>query len=341
MSASSVGATVNGGVGLSHSQLSSLLSLDNKENDIAVAFAFDIDGVLVKGKEPIPGAREAIEMLQRKNIPFIFLTNGGGMTEQAHTERLGMRLELTLDLAQFVQSHSPFQDLVPLYQDRTILILEHHQQYGQKPAGGQDVGIAAILIWSSPRDWLLDLQVTMDLLLSSGGKLGKHSAHNGDASFPNNGYLQDGQPQLYFCNCDFLWATPHDQPRFAQGAFQQALRGVWSRATDGATLDFNVCGKPTERTYAYGERVLLSYNEKLNQQLDSKRKIRTVYMIGDNPASDICGANAFRSPTGVDWKSILVESGVYEAGSTPQYSPTFLCSGCQGSRCKGDDAGGS
>jgi ribonucleotide monophosphatase NagD (HAD superfamily) len=35
-------------------------------------------------------------------------------------------------------------------------------------------------------------------------------------------------------------------------------------------------------------------------------ELSEIYMIGDNPASDIQGANV------VGWKSILVESGVYQ-----------------------------
>jgi 5'-nucleotidase len=43
------------------------------------AFAFDIDGVLVRSTTPIPGAAQTIAQLQEKNNPFIFLTNGGGL----------------------------------------------------------------------------------------------------------------------------------------------------------------------------------------------------------------------------------------------------------------------
>ncbi|OAA61676.1 HAD superfamily hydrolase [Niveomyces insectorum RCEF 264] len=45
--------------------------------------------------------------------------------------------------------------------------------------------------------------------------------------------------------------------------------------------------------------------------------LRTVYMVGDNPASDIAGANRFRSAHGTDWCSVLVGTGVYNAGSSP------------------------
>lgn len=108
----------------------------------------------------------------------------------------------------------------------------HHSAHGRLTSGGSQQGeISAILVWSSPRDWLLDMQVLLDLLLSSGGIFGRKSLKAGDITLPNNGYLQDGQPKLYFSNPDFEWATRHDQPRFAQGAFREAFRGVWNYAT--------------------------------------------------------------------------------------------------------------
>merc|ERR1712227_691360 len=50
-------------------------------------FAFDIDGVLVRGGKPIPEAIRAMQVLNGDNeygmnIPHIFLTNGGGKTEE-------------------------------------------------------------------------------------------------------------------------------------------------------------------------------------------------------------------------------------------------------------------
>jgi ribonucleotide monophosphatase NagD (HAD superfamily) len=56
-------------------------------------------------------------------------------------------------------------------------------------------------------------------------------------------------------------------------------------------------------------------------------KLQKVYMIGDNPASDIKGANDFQSPEGTEWESIFVETGVYKAGSTPKHVPTTTVHG--------------
>ncbi|XXH03584.1 hypothetical protein Hte_009989 [Hypoxylon texense] len=344
-----------------------------------VAFAFDIDGVLVKGTKPIPGARETIQLLQGLRVPFIFLTNGGGHTEEAHVAKLGQRLDLSLHARQFVQSHTPFLDLVPEYGDKTVLVLGGHGQqirdlahaYGfQKVVTSSDVmaacehvhpfpemtrdhhrehgrgdrddalrgtPISAILVWTSPRDWLLDLQVATDLLLSDGGVVGTRSPANGDAALPNCGFQQGGQPKLFFCNPDLEWSSEYELPRFAQGAFRAALQGVWDEATRGrAQLEYTLVGKPTEATYRYGERVLREFAaagagadvEAVGGPSSSRAAatIDTVYMVGDNPESDIVGANSFQSPYGTTWKSILVETGVHEANSVPRHAPFHTAS---------------
>ncbi|KAH7026107.1 HAD-like domain-containing protein, partial [Microdochium trichocladiopsis] len=368
------------------------------------AFAFDIDGVLMRGKTPVPGAREALLKLHALKIPFILLTNGGGHTEAAHVAQLGDRLSLPAGMlteAQFVQSHTPFRDLVAEYRDQTILALggsgqsvrnlalaygfrrvvtssdimawqdsvhpfpemtrQHHAEHGRPlltntEGHGDDKNdkatrseaaaaaaaaaaatatastrISAILVFSSPRDWCLDLQIVTDLLLSEGGVVGgRRSPKNGDKTLPNRGYLQDGQPKLFFCNPDFEWATSHPHPRFAQGAFREALEGVWRFATrdaaagggEGVRLEYTIYGKPTDRTYVYGERPAAAAPTTAPSR--RRRDISHVYMIGDNPESDIIGANSFSSRFGASWKSILVETGIYVAGTKPVHEPDHI-----------------
>lgn len=45
------------------------------------AFAFDIDGVLMLGSNPIPAGARALKTLHDRKIPYILLTNGGGKFE--------------------------------------------------------------------------------------------------------------------------------------------------------------------------------------------------------------------------------------------------------------------
>lgn len=48
----------------------------------------DIDGVLVRGRVPIPRTKEALERVSRMGLPFCCLTNGGGSTEQVKADKL-------------------------------------------------------------------------------------------------------------------------------------------------------------------------------------------------------------------------------------------------------------
>jgi NagD protein len=51
-------------------------------------YLIDMDGVIYRGKELIPGAREFIALLQERNIPFLFLTNNSRFTKRDIKEKL-------------------------------------------------------------------------------------------------------------------------------------------------------------------------------------------------------------------------------------------------------------
>ena len=190
--------------------------------------------------------------------------------------------------------------------------------------------IDAIFVFNDPRDWALDSQIILDLLMSKDGVLGTRSEKNGVASFPNNGWQQDGQPKLFFSNPDLFWATNHHMPRLGQGGFQAALAGIWDKTTDGAVLERTVIGKPYPETYKYAERVLNKHRaHMLGGSGEEKKKVgrlERVFMVGDNPESDIRGANEFKSSHGTEWTSVLVKTGVYNEGSKPKYAPKVIVS---------------
>ncbi|TVY42057.1 putative CDP-alcohol phosphatidyltransferase class-I family protein [Lachnellula subtilissima] len=110
--------------------------------------------------------------------------------------------------------------------------------------------IDAIFVFNNPRDWALDSQVILDLLMSRKGLLGIVSEKNGNSSFPNNGWQQDEQPKLFFSNSDLVWARPHITYRDWHKA------GIWNAKTDGAVLERIVFGKPRAATFEYAERAL-------------------------------------------------------------------------------------
>lgn len=176
--------------------------------------------------------------------------------------------------------------------------------------------IDAMFVFNDPRDWALDIQLITDLLLSRQGYLGTYSALNGTK------WQGDGQPDLYFSNKDLFWSSTYHLPRFGQGAFQAAVAGVWDQVTGGGEtgrLRRTVIGKPFAETYRYAERVLSRHREEVRRRAGhggaggggGKAGLSSVYMVGDNPESDIAGANEFKSEEGADWCSVLVRTGVW------------------------------
>lgn len=88
-------------------------------------------------------------------------------------------------------------------------------------------------------------------------------------------------------------------------------------------------GKPTQGTFEFAENRLVRHREFLHERSDGggsgdkTSDLRNVYMVGDNPESDIRGANDYKGPTGSRWHSILVRSGVYSGGE-PAYEPDVV-----------------
>lgn len=347
-----------------------------------IAFAFDIDGVLLRSSTPIPGAAESLSLLQQKKIPFILLTNGGGKTEEQRVQDINRKLSLPqpLETSQIVQSHTPLRDFASIktqekYKHKTVLVCggdgdrsrlaaesygftnvltpadiytaypeimpfsrnfaDYHASFARplpRPINPSDptnsLKIDVTFIFNDPRDWALDVQLVLDILLSHAGILGTYSPLNGRRDLPNRGYQQDSQPPLYFSNPDLLWASAYPLSRLGQGGFHAALQGVWHALTHGATLHSTVIGKPHASTYEFAEDILLEHRQTIwgLSRMAARQGLQRVYMIGDNPESDIKGANEYRSAAGVEWRSILVKTGVYKAreGEEPSQTPKMI-----------------
>ncbi|KAI0101248.1 HAD-superfamily hydrolase [Daldinia grandis] len=345
------------------------------------AFAFDIDGVLLHVAKPIPGATQTLEFLQKHNIPFILLTNGGGKHETERVADLSTRLGVKLSTDNFIQSHTPFQELArgreSGLRDKNILVTGSDaakcraiaEQYGfqhvitpadiltahptvwpfdplmeelyaktARPLPSPNPKIDAIFVFNDPRDWALDIQLILDLLMSKDGILGTYSPRNGLKDLPNSGWQRDGQPALFFSNPDLFWAAAYPHPRLGQGAFQAAIAGVWNEVTSGAAeLERITMGKPHRLTYEFAERVLNAHRATLlgldpEEEEEGRGVLKRVYMVGDNPASDIRGANEYKSFEGTEWKSVLVRTGVWspERGGDPAFKPKVIVDDVKG-----------
>jgi ribonucleotide monophosphatase NagD (HAD superfamily) len=59
----------------------------------------DIDGVLLRGRQLIPGAKESIKSLYDRNIPVVFLTNQGLQLEREKAESLSQTFDIQVNPA--------------------------------------------------------------------------------------------------------------------------------------------------------------------------------------------------------------------------------------------------
>lgn len=317
-----------------------------------VAYAFDIDGVLIRGNQTIPQAKPALEALNAHQIPWILLTNGGGKSEKDRVAELSQRLSVPISEEQFIQSHTPFRNLASKYHrvlvvggdnDRCRQVAE--QVYGFRDAvipadvvkadpavwpfhqfrGSQLDSIArdrdlynpnsgaakvdAILVFNDPRDMGTDVQVVLDLLLSQHGYFGTRRDLHAHCGHDQGRGLETPSIPIYFSNNDLLWANSYPIPRFGQGAFRIMVEALYKQMTGGAQLESTIIGKPFKLTYDYADSVLRKW--KKDYYGGSDAPFEKVYMVGDNPASDIMGANNY------GWESLLVRTGVFRDEDLP------------------------
>jgi HAD superfamily hydrolase (TIGR01456 family) len=148
--------------------------------------------------------------------------------------------------------------------------------------------IAAVFVASEPNsDWFSSLQVILDIVMS-----------NGETVEEFGGVSSDSQVvELYFGNPDFSYPATHSVPRLTCGAFRTCLETLFLRST-GRHLRSVCLGKPERHVFESALRSLMS-------QRNNDQDFDTIYMVGDNPASDIRGANRMGSP----WESVLVLTG--------------------------------
>ncbi|KAI1783144.1 HAD hydrolase [Ganoderma leucocontextum] len=323
-----------------------------------LVFTFDIDGVLLRGPHTISAARRALDMLNGDNpmgvkIPFILLTNGGGVGEEARRHKLSSQLGVEIHNDQIVQAHTILKSVAHKYANKPVLVLGGRndvvrkvaESYGfkhayttldvlawkpevwpfhdltreerasAKHADFSNVPISAIFVFHDPRNWSLDIQVILDVIRSRGIIGGPYL--DAPAAADQGSHTGDNgggdSVELVFCNPDLLWKSDFPQPRIGQGAFREAFQAVY-KAVVGTPYPCVQYGKPATATYQFAERVLRDRFEELNGGRIVDVDMPRVYMVGD-----IAGANA------AGWPSVLVKTGVYEpARGPPTHEPTYI-----------------
>jgi len=286
-----------------------------KRRLINFGICFDIDGVLARGSVAIPAAQAGFRKLVNEQNKFIypvaFVTNALN-TNQDKANQLSAWFGVEISKEQMIQSPSPLE-VFEEYHDKFCLcvgqgkILEIAQDFGlKKLCTIEDIAAArplldvmnhenrkkidpnfvnkeftpieAILLLGEPKHWESSLQIIIDLLVTHGQ--------------PDR--EPEATPQKHLpviaCNMDLRFMERAHMPRFGHGAFLVCLEALYQKVT-GSPLQYKaLMGKPSEITYRFAEHVLAREAIRLGH----KGPLKTMYLIGDNPMSDIVGSNLYQ-----------------------------------------------
>ncbi|NXP51119.1 HDHD5 hydrolase, partial [Heliornis fulica] len=304
-------------------------------------FLFDIDGVLVRGKTPIPAAKTAFQKLVNSQgqfvVPVVFVTNAGNCLRQKKADQLSHLLGVPVSQDQVMMSHSPLR-MFKRYHEKCVLVS------GQGPLLdiAQDLGfcqpitietlrekhplldavdherrpnilcllsnsciilvLVAVVLFGEPVRWETNLQLIIDVLLTSG--------------YPGNPYQHESYPHIpvLACNMDLMWVAEAQSPRFGHGTFMVCLENIYKKIT-GKDLKYEaLMGKPSKVTYQYAEYLIRAQAA----ERQWKQPIQTLYAVGDNLMTDIYGANLYNRyleensrKAAAHCRSVLVCTGVY------------------------------
>ncbi|XBW36396.1 hypothetical protein QEN19_001976 [Hanseniaspora menglaensis] len=310
------------------------ISLDSGEvNELNIShkrvapycFAFDIDGVILKGPSLIPEAKKAMTILNGNNkhniiIPYIFVTNGGGTDEKLRAEKLTKMLECQVDEFQVIQGHTPMRSLTSKYENVLIVgglgddcrqiglkygfknvftivdiiywnpcvtpyykLNEEETERALKDVDFSKIEIDAILVMADSRNWTVDQQIMLELLLSKKGVMGTHI----DIKYDDNSEviakkLEETQPDLYFAHSDFVWATDYNLARYGMGALQVSLAALYKEHTNGLELPCKRFGKPQRTTFDFAAEFLEDWRKEVVKDVatSSKRRAQSISNAG-------------------------------------------------------------
>ncbi|KAJ2885633.1 hypothetical protein H4R27_001214 [Coemansia aciculifera] len=311
---------------------------------LQTAVALDIDGVLVRGKRALDEGRRALQLLSgnnrlRRRIPFVLLTNGGGVSEADKASDISRLLGVEIRPEQVVLAHSPMRALTSKYAQKHVLVVGGKQSRCADIAQAYGFGNVStpndVVAWN-PSAWPFMQPPTADQLSAQGAKRRDYAndpfhavmvfhdsfdfgrdlqvatdvLRSANATLGSEFVNRQTAP-LYMSNSDLIFSNDYPRPRFGQGAYHVCLRAMWDALTGGAPLKYTLFGKPNKVQYQYAEHLLdqIALAAAPDTDLAQLHARRRIFAIGDNPAADIAGAN------GAGWTSVLVRTGVFDGSS--------------------------
>uniref|UniRef100_A0A7N0UKU2 Uncharacterized protein n=1 Tax=Kalanchoe fedtschenkoi TaxID=63787 RepID=A0A7N0UKU2_KALFE len=324
-------------------------SLSQLHSRPSFGIAFDIDGVLLLGSTPIGGSQKALAKLYEDNgalkVPYVFLTNGGGVTESKRASDLSSILGVDILPSQVIQGHSPFKKLAKRFENDLVVAAgkgepaEVMYEYGFNAVSIDEYAscfdnidpLAPYKIWgvrqTDPKP--ASRKVSKGDIMSQRVKAAFIVSDPVDWSRDIQvlcDILRTGglpgrevgkQPPLYFANDDLEYQAAFPSERLGMGAFRIALESVYNRIHP-VGLEYTSYGKPNPFVFENAESVLkeLLLLNATGSNKEAAHQFKKLYMVGDNPSVDINGARKAGHP----WFSILTRTGVFKGKDNhPKY----------------------
>ncbi|GAV09260.1 hypothetical protein RvY_18830 [Ramazzottius varieornatus] len=277
-------------------------------------FFFDIDGVFVRGNHPLKAGRQALQRLTdqtgRFRVPTVFVTNAGNALRDQKAESLSEHFDVKITRDQVIMAHSPLS-MFQQYHHRHFLVsgqgptreianavgfknvttveelrdrfpaldVVDMRRRNIQPAVGQEFRpIEGVLLLGEPINWETSLQLITDVLVTDG-----QPTHR-----PTD--IKASHIPVLACNMDLLWMAEAPLPRFGHGTFLLCLESIYRKLTGHELRYTALVGKPSEATYHHAEDILAQQAKAIGL---GNAPISRIYAVGDNPDTDIFGANLY------------------------------------------------
>jgi HAD superfamily hydrolase (TIGR01458 family) len=236
------------------------------------AFLLDLDGVIVLAGEAIPGAAEALAVLERRGTPYRIVTNTSAVSRQTlsrWSERLGARIpperfESALSAsASWTARTLPDQPLYVLASDDAKTEFAGQRLLSHAEAGAPGATASAVVIGDSPEEATFDnLNRAFRLILGGAELVGMHR--------------------------NPWWLTP-EGPTLDSGSFVVGLEFA-------SEVQARIIGKPSSAFFAQAVR-------DLRKEAGQGLARADIAMVGDDVRTDV------RAAQRAGLRGILVLSG--------------------------------
>ncbi|KAL6516505.1 hypothetical protein OROGR_019810 [Orobanche gracilis] len=325
-------------------------------NPSSFGIAFDIDGVILRGEIPIGGSPQALKRLYDDSgtlrIPYVFLTNGGGVPESSRAAELSKLLKVHISPVQVPLVVVPlvltksWRSTVPGYTGTFTFQAASEKRFeneliiavgkGEPALVMSEYGFKKVLALDEYASYFEHIdplgkfknwkQQVAGCDKSSSGEMGRVNdpcSQKVQAVFVVSDSVDWSRDIQVLCDILSTGGLPgrnvSTQPPLFFANDDLSYQDIYPNV-----LEYTSYGKPNPSVFRNAEKVLMQVVHStsiINPRIDGRlHPFRTLYMIGDNPSVDIKGAQQAGQP----WFSILTRSGVFKGKENQPLHPADL-----------------